>query len=45
MHRIIVARFVSLDGVTEDPDGSAGSPHGAAAGLPAEGHHAVLSDE
>lgn len=28
MHKLIVAQFVSLDGVTDDPDGSAGTPHG-----------------
>lgn len=28
MHKVIVAQFVTLDGVTEDPDGSAGTPHG-----------------
>ena len=28
MHKVIVAQFVSLDGVTDDPDGSAGTPHG-----------------
>ena len=28
MPRVIVAQFVSLDGVTEDPDGSAGTPFG-----------------
>lgn len=28
MHKVIVAQFVSLDGVTEDPDGSAGTAHG-----------------
>ena len=28
MHRVIVAQFVSLDGVTDDPDGSGGSPSG-----------------
>ena len=28
MGKIIVAQFVSLDGVTEDPDGSGGTPYG-----------------
>ena len=28
MHKVIVGQFVTLDGVTEDPDGSAGTPHG-----------------
>jgi dihydrofolate reductase len=28
MHKVIVAQFVSLDGVTDDPDGSAGTPYG-----------------
>jgi len=28
MHKVIVAQFVSLDGVTDDPDGSAGTPRG-----------------
>jgi dihydrofolate reductase len=28
MHKVIVAQFVSLDGVTEDPDGSGGTPFG-----------------
>jgi dihydrofolate reductase len=27
-HKVIVAQFVSLDGVTEDPDGSGGTRHG-----------------
>jgi hypothetical protein len=28
MNRVIVIEFVSLDGVTHDPDGSDGSPQG-----------------
>src|SRR2546423_15205257 len=28
MHKVIVAQFVSLDGVVEDPDGSGGRPFG-----------------
>ena len=28
MNRIIVIQFITLDGVIEDPDGSAGSPDG-----------------
>jgi len=28
MGKVIVAQFVSLDGVTEDPDGSGGTPYG-----------------
>jgi dihydrofolate reductase len=28
MHKVIVGQFVTLDGVTEDPDGSEGTPHG-----------------
>lgn len=28
MHKVIVAQFVTLDGVIEDPDGSGGTPHG-----------------
>ncbi|MFC0546186.1 dihydrofolate reductase family protein [Kutzneria chonburiensis] len=28
MQKVIVAQFVSLDGVTDDPDGSAGTPNG-----------------
>lgn len=28
MHNVIVIQFSTLDGVVEDPDGSAGSPHG-----------------
>ena len=28
MGKIIVAQFVTLDGVVEDPDGSGGTPHG-----------------
>jgi len=28
MNRIIVIEFITLDGVVEDPDGSAGSPDG-----------------
>lgn len=28
MHKIIVAQFVTLDGVVDDPDGSGGTPHG-----------------
>ncbi|HEX5405399.1 MAG TPA: dihydrofolate reductase family protein [Pseudonocardiaceae bacterium] len=28
MHKVIVAQFVSLDSITDDPDGSAGTPHG-----------------
>ncbi|WP_232660754.1 dihydrofolate reductase family protein [Pseudonocardia sp. TRM90224] len=28
MHKVIVAQFVSLDGVIEDPDGSGGTPFG-----------------
>src|SRR3954468_22771757 len=28
MHRIIVIQFITLDGVVEDPDGSAGTPSG-----------------
>ncbi len=28
MHQVIVVQFVTLDGVVEDPDGSAGTPHG-----------------
>lgn len=28
MHKVIVAQFVSLDGVTDDPDGSADTLHG-----------------
>ena len=28
MHKVIVAQFVSLDGATDDPDGSAGTPRG-----------------
>ncbi|MCE3551042.1 dihydrofolate reductase family protein [Pseudonocardia sp. RS11V-5] len=28
MHKVIVAQFVTLDGIVEDPDGSGGTPHG-----------------
>lgn len=28
MNRVIVIQFITLDGVVEDPDGSAGTPHG-----------------
>jgi hypothetical protein len=28
MHRVIVIEFITLDGVVEDPDGSAGTPCG-----------------
>lgn len=28
MYKVIVAQFVSLDGVVDDPDGSAGTPNG-----------------
>jgi dihydrofolate reductase len=28
VHKVIVGQFVTLDGVTEDPDGSAGTQHG-----------------
>jgi dihydrofolate reductase len=28
VHKVIVGQFVTLDGVTEDPDGSAGTPGG-----------------
>lgn len=28
MHRIIVLAFSTLDGITQDPDGSEGTPHG-----------------
>ena len=28
MHKVIVAQFISLDGVVEDPDGSGGTPFG-----------------
>ncbi|GLZ44089.1 riboflavin biosynthesis protein RibD [Actinomycetospora sp. NBRC 106375] len=28
MGKVVVAQFVTLDGRTEDPDGSAGTPHG-----------------
>ena len=28
MHKVIVAQFVTLDGVVEDPDGSGGTPDG-----------------
>lgn len=28
MHKVIVAEFVTLDGVVEDPDGSGGTEHG-----------------
>jgi hypothetical protein len=28
MHKVIVAQFVTLDGIVEDPDGSGGAPHG-----------------
>ncbi|RJQ91277.1 dihydrofolate reductase family protein [Amycolatopsis panacis] len=28
MHKVIVAEFLTLDGIVEDPDGSGGTPHG-----------------
>lgn len=28
MNRVIVIQFITVDGVVEDPDGSAGTPHG-----------------
>jgi dihydrofolate reductase len=28
VHRVIVIEFITLDGVVEDPDGSAGTPYG-----------------
>jgi dihydrofolate reductase len=43
MNRIIVIEFITLDGVVEDPDGSAGSPGGGWAF--AHGREAVAGDK
>jgi dihydrofolate reductase len=43
MNRIIVIQFITLDGVVEDPDGSAGSPGGGWAF--AHGPEAVAGDK
>lgn len=43
MSKVIVIEFVSLDGVTHDPDGSDGSPQGGSAATSLSIRWAALS--